>query len=161
MATVQSGLDSNLNGDAAGDRVIFNPAGQTGVGSDVTELTNSAGAVVGYLANNPNAQYIIAGPGALATAGRNTLPTGHINNWDMTAVKRVNITERFKTEFQAQFLNVFNHPQFIPGRINRVDSTSVTSVGGFLFPDSADFANPKAAFSSNARAIQLALKFIF
>ena len=29
-ATVQSGDDSNLNGDCAGDRAIFNPAGVPG-----------------------------------------------------------------------------------------------------------------------------------
>jgi hypothetical protein len=34
-ATAQSGFDSNLNGDAAGDRAIVNPAGVSTVGSDV------------------------------------------------------------------------------------------------------------------------------
>ncbi len=49
-ATVQSGLDSNLNGDSAGDRVIVNPNGVAGTGSDISELTNSNGDVVAYLA---------------------------------------------------------------------------------------------------------------
>src|SRR5205085_3051254 len=44
--TVRSGNDSNLNGDAAGDRAILNTSGQEGVGSTVTALTNSSGAVV-------------------------------------------------------------------------------------------------------------------
>ena len=64
-ATVQNGVDSNLNGDAAGDRAIFNPAGVPGTGSGVTALTNTAGETVAYLANNPNAQYIQAQMGAM------------------------------------------------------------------------------------------------
>ena len=78
--TPQSGVDSNLNGDSAGDRVIANPGGIEGTGSGVVPLCNSAVAVcpatltdalkrpagvVGYLATNPNAQYIQAGYGAL------------------------------------------------------------------------------------------------
>jgi hypothetical protein len=59
--TVQSGTDSNLNGDSAPDRAIFNPAGVKGMGSDVTPLFNSSGYAVAYLAKNPNAQYIVAG----------------------------------------------------------------------------------------------------
>ena len=35
-ATVQSNLDSNLNGDSAGDRSIINPAGLANVGTGVT-----------------------------------------------------------------------------------------------------------------------------
>ena len=35
-ATVQSGIDSNLNDDSAGDRAIINPAGSASVGTDTT-----------------------------------------------------------------------------------------------------------------------------
>src|SRR5207247_5544593 len=63
-ATVQSGVDSNLNGDSNTDRAVLNPAGVKGTGSDVTALTNTAGRTVGYLAKNPNAEYIVAGVGA-------------------------------------------------------------------------------------------------
>ncbi len=36
FATIQSGVDSNLNHDTAGDRAIINPAGAANVGSGVT-----------------------------------------------------------------------------------------------------------------------------
>ena len=49
-ATVQSGLDSNMNVDSAPDRAIVNPGGVDRTGSDVEALTNSAGQTVGYLA---------------------------------------------------------------------------------------------------------------
>ena len=73
--TPQSAVDANMNTDAAGDRVIVNPNGTPGTGSDVTQLKNSAGQVVAYLAVNPNAEFIRAQQGALATSGRNVLPT--------------------------------------------------------------------------------------
>ena len=46
LATVQSGVDSNLNGDSAGDRTIVNPSGNNNIGSGTTALTNSAGQTV-------------------------------------------------------------------------------------------------------------------
>ena len=59
-AAVQSNVDSNLNGDWAGDRSILNPSGVKGTGSGVTALTNSRGQTVAYVADNQNAQYIVA-----------------------------------------------------------------------------------------------------
>jgi hypothetical protein len=165
-ATVQSGLDTNGNGDAAGDRAILNPGGIAGTGSDVVPLTNSAGATVAYLATNPNAQYIVAGPGALSNIARNTLALPHINNFDMSLVKRVNITERQVIEFQAQAINVFNHAQYVPGFISDIQaaSTTITTAGPthqFLIPSSQSFNDPNLVFSNHPRAMVLALKYIF
>src|SRR4030095_12689289 len=72
-ATVLSGIDSNLNGDPPPDRTIINPGGTANTSSTVSPLMNSSGQIVGYLVDDPNAQYIQAGVGALANAGRNTL----------------------------------------------------------------------------------------
>ena len=169
----QSGVDSNKNGDSAGDRTIFNPKGTPGTGSGVTPLCNSglpAGAscatspanIVAYVANNPNAQYIQAGLGALANAGRNTLQLPAINDIDMTALKRFTITERFKVEFNVQAFNVFNHPQWVGGRLNDVAPIQYTgSQINVLLPQSADFNQPQTQFLSNARTLQLGLKFFF
>ena len=44
-ATVQSGVDSNLNNDTAGDRAIVNPAGAANTSSGVNPI-NAAGQVV-------------------------------------------------------------------------------------------------------------------
>ena len=163
MATVQSGVDANLNGDSAGDRTIYNPAGIPNTGSGVTPLLNSSGYTVAYLANNPNAQYITASYGALANAPRNTLAMPHINNWDMSVVKRFNITERQSVEFQAQALNIFNHPQFTPGYINDIASLgqSGSLIRTILLPDNANFNQPNLVFSSNPRTMTLVLKYIF
>jgi hypothetical protein len=115
------------------------------------------------LANNPNAQYITAGKGAVATSGRNTLPTRPIDNLDVTVGKRFHMTERMRLEYQAQFLNVLNHPQYTPGHLSQVDSIGFTSPAAtnYLKPSNAIFNRPDQAFASNSRTLQMALKFIF
>jgi hypothetical protein len=193
--TAQSGIDSNLNLDSAGDRNILNPGGTKGTGTGVSPLCRSAvpspsctfanvfctgdvaidGAnsdctpgvdvidnVVGYMANNPNAQYIRTGYGARANIGRNTLHLDPINDIDVTAVKRFTITERFRVEFLAQFLNVLNHPQYVGGFLNDIAPVGFTGAErSVLLPASSDFNHPETQFASNARAIQLALKIFF
>jgi hypothetical protein len=159
--TVQSGVDSNLNGDSAPDRAIFNPNGVPGTGSTVTPLTNSAGDVVAYLADNPNAQYIQAGKGALANTPRNSVLTPRTNNWDLTLVKRIKATEKTSFEFAANAFNVFNHSQFIPGSPNQVNSIGLTGVTNFVRLNGGNFNDPSAVFPNNARTMQLVAKFIF
>lgn len=159
--TPQSGIDSNLNGDSAPDRTIFNPTGTPGTGTTVTPLKNGSGATVGYVAKNPNAQYIQAGSGALATAGRNTLATPRTNNWDLTLVKRFNTTERTTFEFAANAFNVFNHSQYIPGSVNTVNSIGYTAITPFVRVNGTHFNDPSATFANNARVLQLVGKFIF
>jgi hypothetical protein len=168
--TVQSNQDANLNFDAAGDRAVFNPTGIAGTGSDVTALTNTAGDTVAYLAKNPTAQYIVAGPGALTSVGRNTLATRPTNDIDLGIYKSFNITERVSFRLGAQFGNLFNHPQFIAGSnpglgLGVNDVTGFNTVGGtyksFLTPGNPNFNDPKAVFASNARTLGLVGKLIF
>jgi hypothetical protein len=161
MATCQSGTDSNLNGDSAGDRCVVNPQGNLHVGSDVTALTNSAGATVAYLALNPNAMFIKAGPGAYPNAGRNTVPTPGINNFDISLAKKITVTEGKSVEFRADMTNFFNHPQYTTGYVNSVRLTSQTTTRVFLEPANAQFQQWTQNFPSNPRNIQMALKFNF
>lgn len=169
-ATVQSATDSNLAGDTFADRAIFNPQGVSGVGSGVSPLMNSQGQIVAYVANNPNAQYIVAGVGALANASRNTLALPRTNNWDLSVVKRVSISDRMSFEFLAQAFNVFNHSQYLPGSINQINAVSLigkpldfttTATRNFLTPGSPTFDKPNLVFPNNARTMQLGAKFIF
>ena len=172
-ATVQSGVDSNLNGDSAGDRAIINPAGSANIGSDVTGY-NAAGQVstgsdiVAYVANNSNARYIVAGKGARSNGGRNTFPLDHTNNFDFALTKRINITERFRFDIGAQAFNLFNHAQFVGGYLNDVNPYSTASISrAFLVPSSAFFGaynqgTPDVGFfPSNSRQVQLVAHFVF
>jgi Carboxypeptidase regulatory-like domain len=164
-ATVLSGIDSNLNGDAAPDRTIRNPAGVRNTASTVTALTNTGGQVVGYLADNPNAEYIQAGLGALSNSARNTLKLPAINNFDLSLFKNFYFSgdSRRRIQFRADFFNAFNHPQFIPGLPNDVAPLPTTGVGqvNTIFAGNTDFNRPDRVFSSNSRVIQMALRFDF
>lgn len=165
-ATVLSGIDSNLNGDGAGDRTILNVNGAKGTGSDVTALTNSTGQIVAYLADNPNAQYIRAGSGAIATAGRNTLQMPGINNLDFSIFKNFRTGETSRIQLRADFFNAFNHPQYVPGALNDVSPVPTDAVNNVNTVTAANvrnnlFNNPSRTFISNARVVQLALRFDF
>ena len=160
-ATVQSGLDSNMNVDSAPDRAIVNPGGVDRTGSDVEALQNSAGQIVGYLALNPNARYIKAGLGAYANGGRQTLPLRGINNFDLSLTKRFAITERAAFEIRGAFYNAFNHPQYIPGSLNTVAAISSDVNRNNLIPGNELFNDPTRVYSSNPRNIHLVARFTF
>lgn len=168
QATVQSGVDSNLNGDSAGDRTVINPNGVGQTGSGVTGY-NAAGntvksgdpTIVAYVANNPNARYVVAGAGALSNGGRNTLPLHPINNIDFSLLKRFNFTENVRFEFGSQFFNVFNHPQVTGGYLSDVSANSVTTARNELIPGDPQFGNFDKFYSNNARQLQLVARIIF
>jgi len=160
-ATVQSGLDSNMNVDSAPDRAIVNPAGADRTGSDVEALTNSAGQIVGYLALDPNARYIKAGRGAFANGGRQTLPLRGINNFDLALTKRFAVTERAAFEIRGSFFNALNHPQYIPGSLNTVAAVSSSFTRNNLIPGNELFNDPTRVYSSNPRNIHLVARFTF
>lgn len=161
LVTPQSGGDTNLDGDSAGDRNVINPAGDANRGSDVTSLRNSSGAVVAYLATDPTARYIRAATGALATGGRNTLQMPGIANCDLSVGKKFTLAETRSVEVRADLSNAFNHPQYAAGYTNSIRLTSQITSRTFLLPSNAQFANWSGNFPSNARSIQLALRFVF
>jgi hypothetical protein len=170
-ATVLSGIDSNGNGDAAADRTIRNPAGVRGTGSTVTALTNSAGAIVGYVADNPNAEYIRAGLGAISNSARNTLQLPGINNVDFSIFKNFRMGETRRIQLRADLFNAFNHPQYIPGSTNDIQPVGTTQFGqintvtagtiSLANPSAATFNRPDRVFLSNPRVVQFALRFDF
>jgi Carboxypeptidase regulatory-like domain/TonB dependent receptor len=182
FATIQSGVDSNLNGDAL-DRSIINPSGAATVGSGVTaynarsqsvvDLTSPAcsgfktlalcqNTIVAYVANNANARYVVAGVGARSTSGRNTFPMGRTNNVDLSLLKRLNFTERIKFEVGAQAFNLFNHSQFVGGYISDVNPFGTAAISrAFLVPDNAKFAQFDQYFPSNSRTMQLVGRITF
>jgi hypothetical protein len=177
-ATIQSGLDSNLNLDNAGDRSVFNPAGVASRGSDVTAIVNASGDTVGYYANDPTARYVLAGAGALANASRNTLASPNINNLDLGVSKSLKFGERVELKLGLLAINVLNHPQYTTGLVSQADSFSDTSTGqrnvlepktGSLTPQFSGsnyfpngiFGKFNAAFSSNSRQLAISAHFNF
>lgn len=162
--TVRSGIDSNQNGDPAADRTFINPAGNANRGSGVTQLRNSAGRVVGYLANDPTARYIQAGLGVFPNGGRNTLRLPGINNFDITVAKKIRIGEHKMFEIRGEAYNALNNSQFVPGFVSSVaprTGLSGNAVGNILLPHHPNFNRPDLAFSSNSRTMQVVARFQF
>ncbi len=168
-ADCQSAVDANRNGDSTGDRCIFNSAGVSGTASGVTGLTNSNGQTVAYLANDPTAQYITAGSGTFPNVGRNTIATPWENNWDLSALKRINITERQSVSFSVTAFNLFNHAQYVPGVISDVESFGQTAgpIRNALIPSvsggvpSPTFQQWNSVFSNHPRQLILVVKYNF
>jgi hypothetical protein len=161
-ATVQSGIDSNLNNDSAGDRSVINPAGAANVGTGVTGYNAKGQAVavgnagiVAYVANNPSARYVVAGSGAFPNGGRNTFPLKPTDNIDLSLTKRFSVTERVKLEFGGQFFNVFNHAQYTGGFLSDVSSNGFTGSRNDLIPNNPLFGRFDQFYSSNSRTVQL------
>jgi hypothetical protein len=166
LATPQSAVDSNLNGDSAGDRVVINPnGGFANSSSGVTKLLATAGPnagqVVGYMVNNPYALYIQAQPGMYANSGRNILMTPAINNLDFNVVKVFTIREKTKFELRADFFNGLNHPQYTAGAVNNTNQTQHVGLTGPLTPGNPQFDAWNQVFGSNPRNIQVGAKLMF
>ena len=169
LFTPQSGVDSNLNGDAAPDRTIINTTGVSGTASTVvglsstgTVLPNGNPNIVAYVAKNPNARYIQAGLGAYANAGRNTEPSRPIDNIDFSLIKHFAVHERFKIDLAGQAFNLFNHAQFLPGgSINNANTLNnfLGNVQAYVTVSNPLFNNPTNTFSSNPRTLQITAKF--
>jgi hypothetical protein len=167
-ATVQSGVDSNLNSDSAGDRPIVNPAGNANLGTGVTGY-NSAGqrvatgssSIVAYVANNANARYVVAAAGALSNGGRNTFPLKPINNIDLAVRKRFDISERVHFDIGAGAFNVLNHAQYTGGYVSDVSSNGFTNARNDLVPNDPLFGRFDQFYSSNSRQMQLVAHITF
>ncbi len=167
-ATVQSGLDSNLNGDSAGDRAIVNPAGAANQGTGVTgynALGQAVGAgsssIVAYVANSSTARYISAGSGALANGGRNTFPLHPTNNIDLSLKKRLSFGERYSFDVGVQVYNVFNHPQWTGGSVDDVASQGFIGARNELVPGDPLFNRFDLFYSSNSRTAQVFAHVVF
>ena len=185
FVTVLSGVNSNLNGDSgtAIDRTIVNPTGNRQTGSKVnpqyssnlavncpagsltdrvTGLAECAQNTVGYVAANPNAYYIQAGVGTLPNSARNSLASRPINNFDLSAYKRLTFRERYSFEFGAQAFNVLNHAEYTPGTVDNIAATATTGAYlPFQTVTSSSFAQAPKVFNNNGRTMQLSTKVNF
>ena len=75
-----------------------------------------------------------------------------------------------KFRLGAQFGNIINHPQYIPGSnpgfglgVNDVNGFNSVGTGydSFVNPGNANFNLPKTVFASNARTMAIVAKFSF
>ncbi|HVO56908.1 MAG TPA: TonB-dependent receptor [Dongiaceae bacterium] len=180
--TPLSGVDSNGNGDSAGDRTILNPAGVGLTGTAVNFVCNAGAGgltsivsdpakcgsgndanIVGYVAIDPTARFVQAGVGAKANVARNTVNTPGLNIWNVGLFKNTKITERFSLQFRAETYDTFNHRNFsigLPSNNGALDSNTNTNPlnAGYIFVTAAGtFLNNKL-FNGGSRTMQLGLR---
>jgi Carboxypeptidase regulatory-like domain/TonB dependent receptor len=194
--TILNGADANGDFDAAGDRPVLNPGAteafnstsnvdfvcNDGVGGATRIVpasaqnpntgvipcgTNNDANIVGYVAEDSGAKYVLAGLGARGTVRRDSFRSPGVNTWDMTIGKTTNLTERFKLQFRADFYDIFNHRSltltqpsvFEPSVNNALSSTYTTMTASAPFGGS-QFLDP-TQFSGGSRNIQFSLKLMF
>lgn len=177
LVDIQSGIDSNRNGDNAGDRVLFNAGGNRNLGSGVVGLTLVNGVVTqvavgsspntnvrAYLAVNPNAAWVQAGyfaagiaNGGAGLAPRNAYRTRRVSNIDMDFIKNTRFGKEGRYNFQigAEAHNVFNHREINIGGIG-------AGARSFVEPFTTQFLNYSYAFGVyGGRTVTMRAKFIF
>jgi len=199
--TLQSGLDSNGNGDSAGDRVVLNTFGTGLTGSDVyavcalpggtTALSNggpgafntptgvaSGGAcfdpadptgstifpAIGYTPVNSKARYLVAGPGAIANVGRNSVNTPGFGVLNMSVAKEFHFTEGMYLQAKVDVFNILNHANYALSNGNVFSTagiTTATTTQGYVLPTDPNFLHPSSFFSGGIRSMTLGLKLVF
>jgi hypothetical protein len=175
LVDIQAGIDSNRNGDNAGDRAIFNPNGDPTIGSGIVGLTLVGGVVTqvpvgsapntnvrAYLATTPNAGWVVTGyfakelaNGGAGTAPRNAYRTNAWNNTDMNFIKNTRFGNegRFNFQLGVEFHDVFNQR-----------ARTIAGVGSgarsFTLPNTPQFLNYDFGVFPG-RTAQIRGKFIF
>jgi len=181
--SILSNADANANGDAAGDRGILNPGGIARVGTAVDYVcvgtggatsvapvrpgcSGGSGNVAGYVARNPNAQYVQAALGAFPTLGRNSFESPGMNIWNLGLFKNTKLTEGATLQFRVDTFNTFNHRNFslaqptvfqtgvLIGTVNNALSTTYSNLTSDLFLNDRQFTGGR-------REVQLGVKLIW
>jgi hypothetical protein len=172
--TAQSGVDSNGDRDAIADRALLNPNGTAMVGSGVDFVvrnpatgatsissTNPGNSqVVGYVARNASARFVVAEAGTVPTLGRNTIRTPGLNNTNLSVLKKFNVSDSKRMEFRLELFNAFNHRQPGLGSGTTEQSTSNALSATYANVSSPNFLNA-GQFSGGSRTVQYGLKLFF
>ena len=85
--------------------------------------------------------------------GRNVLRGPGINNWDLSIMKDIKITETVAMQFRTEFFNAFNHVQFY-----NPDNNSFSGTFGQV---TSDTSSSTSQAYRGPRVIQFALKLYF
>lgn len=159
-----SGLNTSFNNNAFGTRAIVNPNASGGAISGVSPLTNSAGATVAYLVNDPGARFFQGGPGTFTGFNRGGVMLPDTHNLDVAAVKRFNFAERASIELRGEAYNVLNRQNLSTGSMHGLGWSSFASASPMAIPGTInvnDASRLDQVLSSNSRMLQLALRVVF
>jgi hypothetical protein len=153
--TVANGSNRGGTGQPRPD--IGNPNAPLNSRAILTPASGSRSCATGYrnpdtdLCVTPTDVHWIQGTGLpnANTAGRNTLQTGGMNDFDLSLSKSFQVAEQKRLEFRWETLNILNHPQF-----TQVPEKSVvgSAPGRFLNRNFTD---------SGSRSMWVQLKLLF
>jgi hypothetical protein len=140
ITSIQSGRHVSISG---GSRASTSPA--NGYGGNL-DLVGDWRAVSGGQTTdrwiNPDA---FAGRvGLIGTVPRNLIELPSQQTWNLSLMKRTNVTEQVRVQFRVEVFNLFNHPNFRTVQTNR----SATNFGALTETD-------------EARVFQFGLKVVF
>jgi hypothetical protein len=80
----------------------------------------------------------------IATVPRNLIEGPRATNFNLSLMKRTNVTERVRVQLRAELFNLFNHPIFRTVQLNR----SASNFGAFTETE-------------DPRVVQFGLKVLF
>jgi hypothetical protein len=94
------------------------------------------------------AAFQVQNVGTFGNVGRNTLIGPPLFNFDASALKNFNFTERHYLQFRFEAFNALNHPNWGNPNTNANNRTAFGTIGGIRN-------------GTNMRQLQMALKFVF
>lgn len=149
---------------AVGGAFAVTPLGGGGACYDPVDLTGQTILpAIGYLALDPVAKYVVAGPDVRATIGRNSFRSPGFGVMNLSLGKKISLTESMYFQLKADFYNVLNHKNFTISNGNVFSTagvTAATSNPGYVQIADPNFLNPKI-FSGGNRQTTLTAKFVF
>jgi len=102
------------------------------------------------------AAMLIPSEGSYGSLGRNTFRGPKFTNVDLSAFKRIALTEKVALQFRTEIFNLFNHPNFALPETNLLSP----SFGTFSRTPDVAAGSPRIG-SGGQRVIQFALKLTF
>jgi hypothetical protein len=101
----------------------------------------------------------VAGGVLVGNAGRNRFYGPGLKTVDFSAFKNIQVIERLKLQFRAEFFNILNHPNLsAPNFLNDANNSVAFDVNGNPVPSSAGVL---ASTSTSSRQIQFGLKLVW
>jgi hypothetical protein len=126
-----------------------------------TPLTNSAGQVVGYLANGTSG-FVNGGLGLYGAGSRAfTFPLDITSNVDLSVAKGFGWRDRWNFELRGTAYNVFNSAQFTGHTVSSIDFPNVLQNATIMSAGSAAFQAWRQVLPANARTLQFSLRVLF
>ena len=149
---------------ATGGTLAVSSLGAGGACYDPSDLTgDTILPAIGYLAADPTAKYVVAGPDVRASIGRNSFRSPGFGVMNLSLGKKINLTESTHLQLKADFYDALNHKNFTISNGNVFSAAGVTAAtSNPVYVQVADpnFLNPKI-FSGGNRQMTLTVKYVF